>query len=175
MDHGDNLESREKIDPKVPSSSSSALSRSNKKLIFRENIKLENMSYQTNLSMALRKQVHDLKEELRVKNKDLAAMKRDIRSTRLFESEAENNVLVNECIRLRAYVEQLYSQMPAKDLGRSSPDVRSSPLRENKSKEDLIENLLRANEQFHKAEQEKDHKIMELQSQLIDMEAKLGK
>jgi hypothetical protein len=46
--------------------------------------------------MALRRQMQDLKEELRTKEEELFNCKRDIRNTKHIEFETENNILMNE-------------------------------------------------------------------------------
>lgn len=164
---------KDKAFPQVPSSSSSVLTKHSNKLFQKENIKLEKISYQTNLAMALRRQIQDLKEDVRVKDEELLNIKRDIRNTKFHEFETENNILMNECVRLRAIVDQLFAQMNKTD---DNPlETKSTPQRKDRSKDDMIQNLLRANEQFQKVDQEKDHKIMELQEQVQDLDSKLTK
>lgn len=139
----------------------------------KENIKLEKISYQTNLTMALRRQIQDLKEDVRIKDEELLNIKRDIRNTKFHEFETENNILMNECVRLRAIIDQLFAQM---NKSEDNPlETKSTPQRKDRSKDDMIQNLLRANEQFQKVDQEKDHKIMELQEQIQDLDSKLTK
>lgn len=46
--------------------------------------------------MALRRQLQDLREEIKNKDEEIFNLKRDIRNTKHFEFEAENNILMNE-------------------------------------------------------------------------------
>lgn len=54
-------------------------------------------------------------------------------------------------------------------------DNGSTPSRKDRRKDDMIQNLLQANEQFQKVDQEKDHKIIELQEQLHELDSKFNK
>lgn len=125
--------------------------------------------------MALRRQVQELKEDVRVKDEELLNIKRDIRNTKFNEFETENNILMNEWIRLRTIIDQLFAQMNKNELTELNANNGSTPQRKDRSKDDMIQNLLRANEQFQKVDQEKDHKIIELQEQLQDFDQKLAK
>lgn len=89
-------ETKEKSFPQVASLSSSALTKQSNNVLQRENMNLEKISYQTNLTMALRKQITDLKEDLRAKDEELLNVKRDIRNTKHLEYESENTILMNE-------------------------------------------------------------------------------
>jgi chromosome segregation ATPase len=139
------------------------------------------LSYQTNLSIALRRQIYDQKEEIKQKEEELFHVKRDVRNTKHMEYEAENNILMNECVRLRAIIDQLFGQMGPDALKEANAAVGahrtdgSTPQRRERSKDDMIQNLLQANEQFQKVDQDKDHKIIELQDQLSDVEDRLNK
>ena len=170
-----NNELKDKTFPQVPSSSSSVLTKHSNKLFQKENIKLEKISYQTNPTMALRRQIQDLKEDVRVKDEELLNIKRDIRNTKFREFETENNILMNEWVRLRAMIDQLFSKMNKSEVPENPLDTKSTPQRKDRSKDDMIQNLLRANEQFQRVDQEKDHKIMELQEQIADLDSKLTK
>lgn len=46
--------------------------------------------------MALKRQITDLKEDVRIKDEELLTIKRDIRNTKHAEFESENNILMNE-------------------------------------------------------------------------------
>jgi hypothetical protein len=115
--------------------------------------------------MALRRQLQDQREEIKNKDEEISNLKRDIRNTKHFEFEAENNILMNECVRLRAIIDQLFTQMKNADPEAVSVENGSTPQRKERSKDDMIQNLLQANEQFQRVDQEKDHKIIELQEQ----------
>lgn len=46
--------------------------------------------------MALRRQIQDQKEEIRQKDEEIFALKRDVRNTKHSEFETENGILMNE-------------------------------------------------------------------------------
>lgn len=124
--------------------------------------------------MALKRQITDLKEDVRAKDEELLNLKRDIRNTKYAEYEAENNILMNECVRLRTVIDQLLAEMKKPTVDESTPE-NGSPSRHEKSKDDMIQNLLQANQQFQKVDQEKDHRIMELQQIVQDLDQKFNK
>ena len=124
--------------------------------------------------MALKRQISDLKEDIRVKDEELLNLKRDIRNTKHSEYEAENNILMNECVRLRAIIDQLFSRMN-KQAAEESTAENGFPSCHEKSKDDMIQNLLQANQQFQKVDQEKDHRIIELQQIVQDLDQKSNK
>lgn len=81
-------------------------------------------------------------------------------------------------MRLRAIIDQLFAQMntpPATADGGEDMPQNSSPQRKERNKDDMIQNLLQANQQFQKVDQEKDHRIMELQEIVQDLDDKLNK
>lgn len=119
--------------------------------------------------------MQDLKEELRTKEEELFNCKRDIRNTKHIEFETENNILMNEWVRLRAIIDQLLAQMNSGQAQEQPIDNGSTPSRKERRKDDMIQNLLQANEQFQKVDQEKDHKIIELQEQLHELDSKFNK
>ena len=137
-------------------------------------------SYQTNFQMALKRQINDLKEDVRVKDEELLILKRDMRNTKHAEFEAENSILMNELVRLRAIIDQLFAQMnqtsenDGGENGDSAPD-NGSPNRKDSQKDEMIQNLLQANQQFQKVDQEKDHRIMELQEIVQELDDKFSK
>lgn len=125
--------------------------------------------------MALRRQIYDQKEEIKQKDEELFQIKRDVRNTKHMEYEAENNILMNECVRLRAIIDQLFGQMGPDALNEANTADGSTPQRRERSKDDMIQNLLQANDQFQKVDQEKDHKILEMQDQLADLDDRLSR
>jgi len=125
--------------------------------------------------MALRRQIQDQKEEIRQKDEELFHLKRDARNTKHMEHEAENGILMNECVRLRTIIDQLFAQMGPSALQPSETDENGTPQRKERSKDDMIQNLLQANEQFQKVDQEKDHKIIELQEYIKNIDERMNK
>jgi hypothetical protein len=95
LENDPNKEKEQNVN-QVPSLSSSVLTKQSNKVLQKENFRLEKISYQTNLTMALRRQINDLKEDVRVKDEELLNLKRDIRNTKYAEFETENNILMNE-------------------------------------------------------------------------------
>lgn len=178
LENDPNKEKEQNVN-QVPSLSSSVLTKQSNKVLQKENFRLEKISYQTNLTMALRRQINDLKEDVRVKDEELLNLKRDIRNTKYAEFETENNILMNEWVRLRAIIDQLFANMnktpEGEHEGEENAPQNASPPRRDRSKDDMIQNLLQANEQFQKVDQEKDHRIMELQEIVQDLDDRLNK
>jgi chromosome segregation ATPase len=129
--------------------------------------------------MALKRQITDLKENVKVKDEELLNLKRDMRNTKYSEFESENNILMNECVRLRAIIDQLFAQMNKTSANDDDPEnpvpENGSPERKDHAKDDMIQNLLQANQQFQKVDQEKDHRIMELQEIVQELDEKFNK
>lgn len=59
--------------------------------------------------------------------------------------------------------------------GEENIPENASPIRKDRSKDDMIQNLLQANQQFQRVDQEKDHRIMELQEIVQDIDDRLNK
>lgn len=71
-------------------------------------------------------------------------------------------------------IDQLFSQMGS-DALQPPTDEGGSPQRNERSKDDMIQNLLEANEQFQKVDQEKDSKLFEMQDQIQNIDGRLNK
>ena len=62
---------------------------------------------QTHLILNLKKKIRDLISEKQVINEDVERLKRNIRSTKLTEVEAEVKIYMEECARLRHQLEEV--------------------------------------------------------------------
>jgi len=122
---------------------------------------------ETHLVSALKKQLREMKDDIRNKDEDAKKMRKNLKITRLQETEIEIRMFSDECTRLKHIIEEIMKQ---KASGYSPQDVAALEERINQQAA-LIKNIKQENGEMANAVQKKDEEI----NNWKDVATKLGK
>ncbi len=122
---------------------------------------------ETHLVVALKKQLRDMREELKAKDEETKKLKKNLKITRLQETEVEIKMFSDECTRLKHIIEEIVKQ---KSAGYSPQEVAMIEGRINQQ-EAMLSNIKQENGEMAGIIQKKQDEIRNWK----EVSSKLGK
>lgn len=133
--------------------------------------KFQRNPQETHLSLSLKKQVKDLKEELKAKDEELIRYKKNLKASRMQEMEIEVKMLADECTKLKHVIEEL---MKDNSVPYTANEVAAL---EDKLKQQavLLKNARQENNELANILQKKDDDVNELKETAVKLERRSAK
>lgn len=122
------------------------------------------------LVSALKNQIKNMKNELRLKEEETTKMKKNIKITRIQEAEIEMRMFSDECTRLKHLIEEIVKQ---KAIGYTMQDINALGEKINKQTS-LLNNIQQENKQMSSILQKKEEELSNWKEVTTKLEKKIS-
>lgn len=125
----------------------------------------------TSLVISYKKQVKELREELKIKEDELADMKRNLKGMRVEEIEQELSIRGSECAKLREVIEQVNQDFKDEQKIRQVQEIVQKLQQQNI----MLTNMKKENDQLIETIKRKDDEANIIQENAVTIETKMNK
>ena len=133
--------------------------------------KVQRPSAETHLVSALKKQIKNMKEEMRQKDEETTKLTKNLRITGIQELDVEIKMFSDECTRLKHIIEEIMKQ---KAVGYTEQDINNLGERMNQQSS-LLNNIKQESNQIAGILQKKEEEIKNWKEVLEKLEKKIKK
>jgi len=127
--------------------------------------------YDTPMIFALKKQVKDLRDELKAKNQTVIDLEKNLKSARVEEIELKLNENIGECKNIRSMVEETLADTKSNDALQNIKEIEEKLHQQSI----MLTNMRKENEQLMSSLNRKDIEFQEAQQKAAKVEEKAKK
>lgn len=120
----------------------------------------QKIQQETFLVMSLKKQVKELRTETTKKDEELEVLRKNIKNTKVTETDVEMKTYKEECSRLRSLIDDMVKQGPAHPMHQQSYQERLQSMEQHKQQSEfLIKQLRQDNQDLAMLIKQKDEEL----------------